>query len=47
MFLNLQNILDFDQIIPSVISIRPPWSISLDINLKLHQLPKKDTNPKL
>jgi len=45
MFQDLQDIFDLDQIIPSIISIQPPsWFISLDINLKLHQLPKKNTN---
>jgi hypothetical protein len=47
LFKNLQDKLNLDQIIPSTISFQPPWTISLDINLELHQLPKKDTNPKI
>ena len=46
-FKNLQDKFDLDQIIPSTISLQPPWTISLDINLDLHHLPKKDTNPKI
>ncbi|XP_025425637.1 uncharacterized protein LOC112694397 [Sipha flava] len=47
LFTNLQDKLNLDQIIPSTISLQPPWTISLDINLELHQFPKKDTNPKI
>jgi len=46
-FKNLQDKFDLDHIIPSTISLQPPWSISLDINFDLHHLPKKDTNPKI
>lgn len=46
-FKNLQDKFDLDQIIPSTISLQPPWTISPDINLDLHHFPKKDTNPKI
>ncbi|XP_050064946.1 uncharacterized protein LOC126553875 [Aphis gossypii] len=47
LFTNLQDKLNLDQILPSTTSLQPTWTITLDINLELHQLPKKDTNPKI
>eukprot|EP00102_Acyrthosiphon_pisum_P014593 XP_008184726.1 PREDICTED: uncharacterized protein LOC103309877 [Acyrthosiphon pisum] len=35
---------DLDNILTTEISISPPWLISININLDLHQLPKKSTS---